>query len=151
METPKTTGPEISPIPFKAPPRPAEMPPIEPEPPEGAQGTAYEGPPLVPPPPAAVKRVQGGPGTGFPSTQDFYPSIAIFRGEQGSATVGACVDGMGRLTSEPKIIQSTGSSRLDDGALKLARAGSGHYRATTEDGQPVNSCYSFRIRFELSR
>ncbi|TLY91210.1 MAG: energy transducer TonB, partial [Gammaproteobacteria bacterium] len=45
--------------------------------------------------------------------------------------------------------RSSGSARLDDGALKLAHAGSGHYRPTTEDGRPVDSCYVFRIRFEL--
>ena len=45
--------------------------------------------------------------------------------------------------------EGTGSARLDEGALKLARAGSGHYRATTEDGRPVNSCYPFRIRFQI--
>jgi len=96
-----------------------------------------------------VSRVQGGPGLGFPSTDDYYPSIAIFRGEKGVATVKACVDGRGRLTSEPIIIESAGFARLDESALKLAKAGSGHYRATTEDGQPVNSCYPFRIRFDL--
>jgi TonB family protein len=96
-----------------------------------------------------INRVQGGPGIGFPSAHDFYPASAIRRGEQGIATVSACVDGTGRLTSNPTIVQSTGSSRLDEGALTLAIAGSGHYRATTENGKPVNSCYAFRIRFDL--
>jgi TonB family protein len=149
-ETPATPGPHISTMPFPA-PKPLDMPPIEPEPPDGVQGTIHEtprpeAPPLLPP---AVNRVQGGPGTGFPSSDDFYPSIAIYHGEKGAATVKACVDGKGRLTSEPSIVESTGFSRLDDAALKLARAGSGHYRASTEDGRPVNSCYPFRIRFEL--
>jgi hypothetical protein len=57
---------------------------------------------------------------------------------------------MGRLTGEPSVAQSSGSVRLDDGALKLARAGSGHYRATTEDGRAVDSCYPFRITFALN-
>ena len=39
--------------------------------------------------------------------------------------------------------------RLNEGALRLAKAGSGHYGATIEDGRPVNSCYPFRIRFDL--
>ncbi len=51
--------------------------------------------------------------------------------------------------SDPITVQSSGSSRLDVGALQLAKVGSGHYRASTEDGQPVNSCYSFRVRFQL--
>jgi TonB family protein len=98
-----------------------------------------------------VNRLQGGPGTGFPSTNDFYPSASIYREEEGAATIEACVDAKGRLTSEPKIIESARSTRLDEAALKLAKAGSGHYRATTEDGQPVNSCYAFRVRFTLRK
>jgi periplasmic protein TonB len=111
-------------------------------------------PPSVPLTPAStplhvVSRVQGGPGTGFPSPDDYYPSSAKRREEQGVSTVRVCVGANGRLTADPTTVQTAGSSRLDEGALQLARAGSGHYRASTEDGQPVNSCYSFRVRFEL--
>jgi hypothetical protein len=69
--------------------------------------------------------------------------------EQGIGTVKVCMDAHGRLMSDPTILQGTGIPRLDEGALKLARAGSGHYRATTENGQPVDSCYAFRVRFQL--
>ena len=113
-------------------------------PPETQSGTGPSLPPAV-----TINRVQGGPGIGFPSAHDFYPPSAIRREEQGIATVSACVDVRGRLTSDPKIIHSTGSQRLDEGALTLAVAGSGHYRATTENGKPVDSCYAFRIRFDL--
>jgi TonB family protein len=99
--------------------------------------------------PHPVKQVQGGPGTGFPNPDDFYPALARRLEEQGTATVRVCVDVNGRLTSDPTTLQGTGSARLDEGALKLARAGSGHYRATTEDDRPVNSCYPLRIRFQL--
>jgi TonB family protein len=106
-----------------------------------------ETPPAIPP--HEVIRVQGGPGNGFPNTDDYYPSIAKRLEEQGVTTVGVCVGANGRLTSDPTIAQTSGSPRLDDGALLLAKAGSGHYRAATEDGRPVNSCYSFRVRFAL--
>ncbi|MGB6357057.1 MAG: TonB family protein [Steroidobacteraceae bacterium] len=66
-----------------------------------------------------------------------------------AATVKVCVDAKGRLTSAPTMVESSESARLDEAALRLAQAGSGHYRASTEDGQPVYSCYPFRIRFEL--
>jgi hypothetical protein len=59
------------------------------------------------------------------------------------------VDTEGRLASEPVITTSTGIRRLDQGALNLAKAGSGHYPATTENGRPVSSCYPYRIRFRL--
>jgi TonB family protein len=101
------------------------------------------------PPPHVMKQVQGGPGSGFPNPDDFYPPLARHLAEQGLATVQVCVDTNGRLTSNPVTLLGTGSARLDEGALKLARAGSGHYRATTEDGRPVNSCYPLRIRFQL--
>ena len=107
-----------------------------------------EGP--VPTPPAPVLRVVGGPGAGFPNTQDYYPSAARRLNEKGVAIIRACVDPLGRLTGDPVITQSSGSVRLDEGARSLARAGSGRYRATTEDGKPVSSCFQFRIRFELS-
>jgi TonB family protein len=107
-------------------------------------------PPLTPPlPPRAVTQVQGGPGAGFPDPDDFYPMLARHMDEQGVTTVRVCVDANGRLTGEPTTLQGSGSARLDEGALKLAKAGSGHYRASTEDGRPVNSCYPFRVRFQL--
>jgi TonB family protein len=107
-------------------------------------------PPRTPPlPPQPVNQVLGGPGKGFPNTDDFYPPQARRLDEQGVGTVKVCVDTNGRLTADPTMVQGTGSARLDDGALKLARAGSGHYRATTENGLPVNSCYAFRVRFQL--
>jgi TonB family protein len=126
---------------------------IEREPPvqgivkEAPGETPRTDPPLTPP--VEVKRVLGQPGAGFPNTADFYPSQSILLEEKGVATVRACVDASGRLTAAPIIVQSAGKWRLDEAALKLARAGSGHYRATTEDGQPVNSCYAFGIRFDL--
>jgi TonB family protein len=134
--------------------RPPDNPAIEPDKPNKITSTVTdtEGPGAGPGTTVVeseVSRIQGGPGAGFPSTDDFYPSVAIFRGEKGVATVKACVDGRGRLTADPTIVESTGFARLDESALKLAKAGSGHYRATTEDGQPVSACYPFRIRFDL--
>jgi TonB family protein len=98
-----------------------------------------------------VQQVVGGPGVGFPETADFYPSLSIRLGEEGISTVRVCVDAKGRLTAEPTTFKDSGNARLDEGALKLARAGSGHYRATTEDGQPVISCYPLGIRFQLRK
>jgi hypothetical protein len=63
--------------------------------------------------------------------------------------VQVCVDAIGRLTSDPAITHSSGNARLDAGALTLAKAGSGHYRPTIEDGRAVGSCFPFRIRFEF--
>ncbi len=110
-----------------------------------------EQPPRPTPGPAlrAESRVPGGPGKGFPNTTDYYPPASIRIGEKGVAAVRVCVDGSGRLSANPTIAQSSGSARLDEGALRLAKAGSGHYRATTEDGRPVSSCFPFLIRFDF--
>jgi TonB family protein len=106
-------------------------------------------PPSPPTPTHMVTQVQGGPGAGFPDPDDFYPTLAQHKEEQGVVTVRVCVDVHGRLTSDPTTLQGSGSALLDAGALKLAKAGSGHYRASSEDGQPVNSCYPFRVRFRM--
>jgi|HubBroStandDraft_5_1064220.scaffolds.fasta_scaffold199980_2 TonB family protein len=105
---------------------------------------------IVPPdPPRAVKRVQGAPTAGFPNTSDYYPDRDIRAGRQGATAVTVCVDIRGRLTSSPSILKSSGFLSLDQAALRLATAGSGHFRPTTEDGRPVNSCYGFEIQFVL--
>lgn len=114
--------------------------------------------PLPPPPlrivapPAHTKtvvRILGGPGRGFPNPDDYYPATSRRLGEMGVATVRVCVDDRGRLASAPTLAHSSGSVNLDTAALLLARAGSGHYRSTTEDGKPVSYCYPYRIRFQL--
>ncbi len=96
-----------------------------------------------------VVRVLGGLGVGFPDTEIFYPAASRRGGEAGSTAVRVCVDYRGQLAADPTIATSSGNARLDGGALALARAGSGHYRSTTEDGKPVSSCYVFRVRFQM--
>lgn len=110
----------------------------------GPRGPAN--PPGVPP----VTRVVGGPGKGFPATADYYPDASRRISETGAADVQVCVDTQGRLTGDPVVAKSSGSRRIDYAALRLAKAGSGHYRPSTENGEPVSSCYPYRIRFELT-
>ena len=102
-------------------------------------------------PPNRLKRVLGGPGKAFPNTEDFYPPAQIRMGIMGISTVQVCTDDKGRLTAAPTIAQTSGSAGLDEGALRLAKAGSGHYRATTEDGRSVASCYAFRVKFDFKK
>ncbi len=111
----------------------------------------------IDPPPAGnlqpqhvVARTAGGPGKGFPATADYYPASAIRFGETGVAVVQVCTDSRGRLTSEPLVATTSGSARLDGGALALAKAGSGHYRSSTEEGTPVAGCFAIRVRFALN-
>jgi TonB family protein len=98
---------------------------------------------------SAPVRVSGGIGKGFPDTADFYPPSAIRLGEAGRTAVSVCVDDRGQLTTDPKIAVSSGNPRLDGGALALARAGSGHYRSTTENGRAISACFQIGVRFTL--
>lgn len=100
------------------------------------------------PGPAAVRRT-GGIGKGFPDAVDYYPSAAIRLSEAGVTAVGVCVDDRGRLSNDPRIAVSSGSPRLDSAALAVARAGSGHYRSTTENGKPISACFQIGVRFAL--
>lgn len=129
----------------------AGPPPIDLPKQDGVVTTVVTDPPLpLFPPVHTVTRVAGGPGKGFPDTQDYYPDASRRISETGAANVQVCVDPQGRLTGDPVLATSSGSRKLDAAALTLARAGSGHYRPSTEDGEPVSSCYAYRIRFELN-
>ena len=119
---------------------------------------AKTGPVLQSQPPATGEKVEpqrtvhgvlGGPASGFPNTDDYYPPTSRRLAETGITDVQVCVNEQGRLTADPTLLRSSGSHRLDDAALNVAKAGSGHYQPTTEDGAPVSSCYPFRVRFRL--
>jgi TonB family protein len=151
-----TAPPDIRHTVFDLPPPRVPIPPTATDDPPLVRDSQTDSPPApptfsTPTPPHISDRVQGGPGTGFPNADDFYPQTARRLEEQGNVIVQVCVDPRGRLTSQPTTLQSSGNARLDDGALVLATAGSGHYRATTEDGHPVSSCYSFRVVFTLKK
>jgi protein TonB len=133
-----------------------KLPPVEP--PEEPMVPKIESDPPAPPEPPGTRaysspreivRVQGGAGTTFPHAGDYYPDASRRSEEQGAAVLRVCVDPAGRLTSDPVRTESSGSGRLDAAAIKLAKAGTGHYRPTTQDGRPVADCYPIKIRFEL--
>jgi periplasmic protein TonB len=146
------------------PPPQMERPPVEIPPPDVAievpvetqttaiQDTTNQHVVAAPPPPAPVAKKAispAKPGKGFPTAEEFYPPASKRLGEEGSANVHVCVGPNGKITEDPTLAQTSGSSRLDDGALKLAKAASGHYTPGTEDGQPTTSCVVFKIKFEL--
>jgi protein TonB len=130
---------------------PAELPNTDPETAIHSTPVTAEirdpGPPISPP--APIQRVVGDAGKGFPSSAEYYPPSAIRMNETGTTIVQVCVNSKGYLTGTPTLKKSSQSARLDEGALKLARAGSGHYRPTTENGQPVDSCFPLDITFNL--
>jgi TonB family protein len=148
--------PDIQRAVYDLPPPNVPIPPAATDDPPPVADSRIDAPPAPPnfanpTQPHISNRVQGGPGMGFPNADEFYPQAARRLEEQGNVIVQVCVDPKGRLTSEPTTVQSSGNARLDNGALILAKAGSGHYRATTEDGHAVGSCYSFRVVFALKK
>jgi hypothetical protein len=65
----------------------------------------------------------------------------------GRSIVCVCVDEKGTITREPVIAESSGDSRVDSGAVKLARVDSGRYKPPRVDGRPQKGCFRFAINF----
>ncbi|HEV7714070.1 MAG TPA: energy transducer TonB [Steroidobacteraceae bacterium] len=143
------------------PPPEFERPPVEVPPPEvaidipmdTAQSTAITDvtdKPVVhapPPPPPPRNVVHAKMGKNFPSSEDYYPAASKRLGEEGSITVKVCVGPSGKLSEDPSVTQSSGNARLDEGAIKLAKAG--RYVAGSVDGAATTECFPYRIKFEL--
>jgi len=103
----------------------------------------------APPAPKPSVRTAVGPGKGFPNSDEYYPPASRRLEEQGMAVVNVCVGPDGKLTEAPTLAQTSGSPRLDEGALKLAQAASGHYKPATEDGKALTACNKIGIRFQM--
>jgi protein TonB len=100
-----------------------------------------------PAPRAPSSKTNPTPGKNFPNSSDYYPPASMRLGEEGTTVVHACVGTNGRLAEEPTVAKTSGSSRLDEGAMRLAKAG--HYNPGTEDGKPAQLCFDFGIKFQL--
>jgi protein TonB len=85
----------------------------------------------------------------FPASEEYYPAASKRLNEEGAPTVHVCVAASGKLSAAPTIAQTSGSSRLDEGALNLAKAG--RYVAGSEDGKPIDACFDFRIKFQMTK
>jgi periplasmic protein TonB len=85
----------------------------------------------------------------FPASEEYYPAASKRLNEEGAPTVHVCVGANSKLTAAPTIAQSSGSSRLDEGALNLAKAG--RYVAGVDDGKPIDACFDFRIKFQMTK
>jgi TonB family protein len=84
----------------------------------------------------------------MPSSEDYYPAASKRAEEQGAVTIKVCVDAKGKIIGNPTVVTSSGFARLDEGAVKLARAG--RYQAGTAGGEALpESCVSFRVKFEI--
>ncbi len=146
------------------PPPKMERPPVEVPPPDVAINVPVESSttaitvvqkpkPQVYAPPAPVHRVVRGnaqidiKGSGDPD--EYYPETSRRLEETGTALVYACVGTNGRVDGTPRIDKSSGSSRLDQAAIRYASHA--RFRPATEDGKPVpGGCTKFNVTFRLT-
>jgi protein TonB len=144
------------------PPPEFERPPVEVPPPEVAidipqdttQSTAItdvtdKPVPKAPPPPPPPKNVKKASidSKRFPPSEEYYPAASKRLGEEGSPTVKVCIGPQGKLSEEPTIATTSGNTRLDEAAIKYAKAG--RYIAGSVDGAATTDCLVFRVKFEL--
>ncbi|HNR92015.1 MAG TPA: energy transducer TonB [Dokdonella sp.] len=102
-----------------------------------------------PPPPKAVVRTNPTVDRRSQPTEDYYPPASKRAEEEGVATVRVCVGTNGRVTGTPTVTKSSGHPRLDEAAIRWASRGA-RFRPGTEDGKPVESCFQFNVRFQLT-
>lgn len=100
------------------------------------------------PPRAPDGRIVSGPSS--PERCEIAPSVAPTAHAvppSGRSVVCVCTDEKGTLMRDPVIAESSGDSRVDSGAIKMARVGSGRYVPPTLDGRPQSACFRFAIDF----
>ena len=70
----------------------------------------------------------------------------------GEVTVHVCVDDEGKLKQNPVVLHSSGDTRLDEAAVKIAASGPQYYHpGTTVDGRAVSGCAQLAIKFETKQ
>jgi uncharacterized protein (TIGR02246 family) len=81
-----------------------------------------------------------------PRVDDFYPSGARARREQGAVSMQVCAGPAGELTNGPQVLQSSGFVRLDEAAQAWARAA--RWIPATRDNKPVEGCTKISVLFQ---
>jgi TonB family protein len=114
-------------------------------PPSSSEGgrVAEASTPSLPPSQSTLAKISR-----MPSSEEYYPRASKRDGEQGTTLVKVCINSSGRMLGSPTVLQSSGFDRLDEGAIRLARAG--RYQAGTIGGDPLpESCVRFLVRFVI--
>lgn len=129
---------------------------LAPPPPETAVTITREAPPptptvQAPPPPKPVVRSAMGYDPRAARRGDYqpeYPPQARRLGEEGTVLLNVCAGADGRVESA-SVVRSSGSSNLDDAALKHFERRRPKMKPATEDGVGVRSCVTLPVRFNL--
>ena len=83
-----------------------------------------------------------------PSTYEYYPASARQAQIEGVTTVRACVGPDGHVVGDPTVTNSSGTASLDEAAVKWGRRA--RFTPGTEDGNAVEMCTQFNVRFEIT-
>jgi protein TonB len=103
---------------------------------------------VAPPPKPAGAKVAAKTGT-MPNSEEFYPAASKRLNEEGSSIVKVCIGPNDKLSEAPVVTTSSGSARLDEGAINLAKAG--RYKHGTQDGAAITDCFQFRVTFKMQK
>jgi protein TonB len=103
--------------------------------------------PAPPAPPRPVVRTAAVPLTKL-DPANFYPPTSIRMNETGSTLIRYCWGADGKLTGTPTVEKSSGSSRLDEAAVRLGSQE--HMKPGTVDGKPIDGCSSLSVKFQLN-
>lgn len=88
--------------------------------------------------------------TEAPEPKAYYPEGSVRRGEEGTATVKACVDSTGKLLREPVVTVSSGITEIDRAAIHVAR--DSRYRPGVREGKALpESCADVPVTFRQQR
>jgi protein TonB len=82
-----------------------------------------------------------------PPTADYYPPTSVRMNETGTAIIRLCAAADGSVDGVPTITKTSGSSRLDDAAVRWGQ----HVRMkpATVDGKPAGGCVPLAVKFVL--
>lgn len=83
-----------------------------------------------------------------PSTDDYYPPTSRRMNEAGTSTINVCMDDVGKISGQPTVAKSSGSSRLDEAAVRWASHAK--FNLGTLNGKPVAGCTAFLVTFKLT-
>jgi periplasmic protein TonB len=149
-EEPKKEPPKK--IEFKPPPtviKPPEIKiaqpqtPLPPPPPPPPAQTPPPPPPVVQEKPHVIVRAKN--TASISPTEDDYPSDAVRDGVSGTTSVSATISASGAVTS---CTATGGTPSLNAAACRLVKRG--RFTPATEDGKPVESNFTTRIRWQLA-
>ena len=77
--------------------------------------------------PHVSNRTAPSTGKNFPNSADYYPPASMRLGEEGLGRGARLCRPERQAVREPTVAKTSGSARLDEGAIKLAKAG--HYNS----------------------